>query len=610
MLRLIALLFVLPLTACQWQIRPADSGLPVRPLSAEQQAQTEEQVSALFEEYFQFEIERSPVLRSQLGMRGQFEWDDITPEARETQLEFYQSLRQRLQAVREDALSPATLNSYRTLLAELEHELLLLPFSRHAYEFSQMGGWHVAVADTLINHHPVGSIAEAQDYISRLQGIPALFTRWLENIRAAEDQGIIPPAFVYAPVRESIRAILSGAPFTATGDSPLWEDFNRKLDNLGLYPSTRALLERRARSALLQQVQPAYEQLLAALQEQQQRAPAHQGAADLPDGLRYYQLQLAWFSNSQADADQIHQLGLTEVRRIQQEILQLAPALGYNGDRQDLAAIFRWMEERSPRFSNDDAGRNEFLGFQRARVRQMAERLPWFFTRLPVTPLAIRTVEEYRQSNTAIAFYEPPSLDGSRPGLYYINPARLNDLPRYRLAALAYHEALPGHHLQIALAQENEQLPSFRRILHNPAFSEGWALYAEKLAAEMGAYQNAEEEYGRLIQELWRAVRLVLDTGLHAKGWSRAQAIDYQLANTPFSRADTEAAINRYLVMPGQAVAYKMGEQRLLSIRQQMQDRLGSRFDLAQFHTALLSQGSLPLDVLQDTMHHWASQSR
>ncbi len=610
MLRILALFCLLPLMACQWQVRPSSADATQRPPSAEQRAQAEEQALALFEEYYQYEVERSPVLRSQLGMRGQFEWDDLTPEARETQLEFYQSLRLRLQAVREDALSANTLNSYRTLLAELVHELLMMPFARHDYGFSQMGGWHITVVDTLINHHPVSSIAEAQDYITRLRNIPVLFKRWQENIRAAEDQGIIPPAFVYEPVRQSIRAIISGAPFEGRGQSPLWTDFNRKLDNLGLYPSTRTLLERRARTALLQQVQPAYEQLLALLDEQQQRAPVHQVAADLPDGLRYYQLQLSWYSNSQADADQIHQLGLTEVSRIQQAIRQLAPALGYTDDLQELGGLFRWMDERHPGFSNDASGQDEFLGFQRARVRQMAERLPWFFTHLPVTPLAIRTVEEYRQPNAAMAFYEPPALDGSRPGLYYINPARLNDLPRYRLAALAYHEALPGHHLQIALAQENEQLPPFRRILHNPAFSEGWALYAEKLAAEMGAYQNAEEEYGRLIQELWRAVRLVLDTGLHAKGWSRLQAIDYQMANTPFSRADTEAAINRYLVMPGQAVAYKMGEQRLLSIRQQMQDRMGSRFDLAQFHTALLSQGSLPLDVLQDAMHHWASQSR
>lgn len=602
---LLALPLLISLSACQWQTRPGSD----RPaVNAEQREHAQQQALQLFDDYYQFELDQSPVLRSQLGLSGQFEWDDLSAEAREQRLEFYQSLRQQLQALNEDALSADDRVSYRTLLQRVEHELLLMPFERYQYPFSQLGGWHTRVVDVLINHHPISNINEAQDYITRLQGIPVLFKRWQENIRAAEESGVLAPQFVYEPVMLSIRRILTGAPFTQTGVSPLWADFTAKLDRLGLYPSTQALLERRARSALLQQVQPAYQQLLKLLASQQQRAPAHQTVTSLEDGLRYYQLLLAWYSNSQTDANDIHQLGLAEVSRIQQNIRKLMPALGYQGDDTSLTAFFRWMEDNTVRFSNDDRGRDEFIGFQKTRVRQMAERLPYFFTRLPSAPLAIRTVEDYRQSSAPLAFYEPASLDGTRPGLYYVNPARLNDLPRYRLAALAYHEALPGHHLQISLAQENEQLPPFRRITDSPAFSEGWALYAEKLAGEMGAYDGPEEEYGRLIQELWRAIRLVLDTGLHAKGWSREQALQYQLDNTPFSRADTEAAINRYLVLPGQAVAYKMGELKLLSIRQQMQDRLGSRFDLARFHSALLSQGAVPLDALQDWMQHWASQ--
>ncbi len=609
MLRIVCLLLLLPLAACQWQTKPTNA-VELRPLSNEERQQYRAQAEQLFEEYYQFELEQSPVLRSRLGLHGQFEWDDLSQEARDQRTAYYQELRQQLQAIREDALDAPTLASYRTLLAQLEHELLLLPFQQHGYEFSQLHGWHTEVVDVLINHHPVSSIAEVQDYITRLQGIPALFNRWQENISAAEEQGIVPPAFVFEPVQQSIAAITRGEPFDTNGISPLWADFSRKLDALQLYPSTRALLERRARSAMQQQVLPAYKRLQKQLQELARRAPAHQSAADLDDGLRYYQLQLGWYSDSNADANQIHQLGLTEVSRIQQEIRQLMPALGYTGERQNLSDFFRWMEERSERFSNDDLGRDAFLGLQRTRLQQLAERLPWYFTQLPQTPLAIRMVEDYRQSNTPVAFYQPPALDGSRPGLYYVNPTRLNDLPRYRLAALAFHEALPGHHLQISLAQENEQLPPFRRILHSPAFTEGWALYAEKLAGEMGVYEGPQEEYGRLVQELWRAVRLVLDTGLHAKGWSREQALQYQLDNTPFSATDTNAMISRYLVLPGQAVAYSMGEQRLWSIRRAIQNRLGSRFDLARFHTALLSGGSMPLDVLEEQMKLWAGQQR
>ena len=615
LLRPVTLSCLLVLSGCQAMLPTHNNGEQAPVYSQEQQQQANAAADELFDEYYQFAIEQSPVLRSRLGISGQFEWDDISPEASEQQVAFYQNLRSRLHAIDEEALSADHQASYRTLLSDLEFNLLMVPFEHHQYAFSQMGGWHTLVVDVLINNHPISSVPEARDYISRMEAVPALFKRWSENIRSAEEDGIIPPAFVYPAVESSIEAIISGIPFDNGPDaSPLWADFNNKLDQLNLYPSSRKLLERKARSALLQDVLPAYRNILALVREQKQRAPQHQAALNLTDGLRYYQLLLAHYTNSQFDADHIHQLGLAEVTRIQQAIIALMPALGYqpadsHGQNQ-LPAFFQWMEERSYRFPDDQQGRDEFLGYQKNKVRQMAERLPYFFTRLPVSPIVVKAVEDYRQSNAPIAFYEAPSMDGTRPGIYYVNPARMNDLPRYRLAALAFHEALPGHHMQIALTQENEQLPDFRRNLGYSAFSEGWALYAEKLAAEMGAYESAEEEYGRLIMELWRAMRLVLDTGLHAKGWSREQAISFRLENTPFSRADSEAAVNRYLVMPGQATSYKMGELRILSIRQQVKDILGSRFDLADFHSAILSQGALPLDVLQEWMIRWAKQQK
>lgn len=616
LLRPVTLSCLLVLAGCQAMLPKPDTDTQATVYSQEQQQQANAAADELFNEYYQFAVEQSPVLRSQLGISGQFDWDDISPEAREQQVAFYQDLRSRLHAIDEEALSADHQASYRTLLSDLEFSLLMVPFEHHQYAFSQMGGWHTLVVDVLINNHPISSVPEARDYISRLEAVPALFKRWGENIRAAEEDGIIPPAFVYPAVESSMEAIIKGIPFDNGPDaSPLWADFNSKLDQLNLYPSSRKLLERKARSALLQDVLPAYRNMLALVREQKQRAPQHQAALNLTDGLRYYQLLLAHYTNSQFDADRIHQLGLTEVTRIQQEIIALMPALGYqpaegSNSQQQLRDFFQWMEERSYRFPDDQQGRDEFIGYQKNKVRQMAERLPYFFTRLPVSPIVVKAVEDYRQSNAPIAFYESPSMDGTRPGIYYVNPARMNDLPRYRLAALAFHEALPGHHMQIALTQENEQLPDFRRNLSYSAFSEGWALYAEKLAAEMGAYESAEEEYGRLIMELWRAMRLVLDTGLHAKGWSREQAINFRLENTPFSRADSEAAVNRYLVMPGQATSYKMGELRILSIRQQVKDILGSRFDLAGFHSALLSQGALPLDVLQEWMILWAKQQK
>ena len=581
------------------------------PVTADEKHTAAETVSALFDEFYQSELDDSPVLRSQLGYSGQFEWDDISAEADEARVRRYQEFLTRLKQIREEALEYPQRWHYRVLLNELEQRLLMAPYRSYDYAYSQLGGWHTEVVDILINHHMVSSIPDIHDYISRLKAIPQLFNRWEENIRAAEAEGIIPPAFVYPAVKESIGNILRGAPFSqgnsSEGDSPLWADFNRKLDQLSLYPSTHALLQRQAQAALLTQVRPAYEKLLGIIEQQERKAPQHIATSGRPDGDHYYQLLLSHYTSSQTDADTIYQLGLAEVSRIQQQIRTLAPALGYTGASDaPMKTIFAAINRNDASYPDTAQGRDEFIGFQKLRLHEIAARLPYYFTDIPKTPVAIQLVEDYRAVNSPVAFYEPPSSDGQRPGIYYINPLRMTDIARSRLPALLYHEALPGHHMQVALTQENSELPDFLRTIRYPAFSEGWALYAEKLAAEIGAYKTPQEHYGQLVMELWRAVRLVLDTGLNAKGWSREQAINYRMENTPFSRADSEAAINRYLVMPGQAVAYKTGELKIQEIRQRAEDELGSHFDLAAFHSALLSHGPLPLDILADIMQQWS----
>jgi len=581
------------------------------PVTREERQQSAEQLQTIMDEYYQSETDRSPVLRSELGYSGQFEWDDISAEAEEERIQYYQILRARLNEIREEALTTEMRDSYRILLGELENHLLMVPFQSYDYGYTQLGGWHTEVVNVLVNYHPVSSISDLHDYISRLEAIPALFKRWEENIRTAEEHGIIPPAFVYPAVKKSIRNIISGQPFTAGEPSPLWRDFVSKLDNLGLYPSTHELLLRKASSALLNDVRPAYLQLLALVEGQEKRAPAFVAASDHEDGMRYYQLLLSYYSDSPLDADEIYQLGLTEVSRIQQQIRVLAPALGYTGPADaPIKDVFAALIKNDLPYPDTAQGRDEFIGFEKRRLHEIAARLPYYFTDLPQTPVAIRQVEDYRAANSAVAFYQPPSTDGQRPGIYYINPLHMQDIPRSRLPALLYHEALPGHHLQVALTQENENIADFRRLLNYPAFTEGWALYAEKLAAEIGAYETPQERYGQLVMELWRAVRLVLDTGLNAKGWSRDQAINYRLDNTPFSRANSEAAVNRYLVMPGQAVAYKMGELKFEEIRQQAEDQLGRDFDLAAFHSALLAEGPEPMEILEERMRRWAQSAK
>lgn len=607
-----ASLFLLLSAGCK-SLPVSETTAPQPELSDAEITQAQQQADKLFKDFYQYQLDSSPVLRSVVGMNGQFEWDDLSNDAYESYLTKLQFFRQALLAIEVRALSEEKQLSYELLLKDIEESLVFAPFRHHSYRLSQMGGWHTRVPNILINYQNITSIQDAHDYINRIKAVRHLFKELITQLKQAEEAGIAPPRFIYAPVISASLNVIKGAPFDSGNDSPIWKDFNSKLERLALYESSNKVLKKKARRALTRYLKPAYKELIAFLQEQQHKAPLHQSLSDLPNGAEYYNLLLSSHTTTDMNADQIHQIGLTEVARIQGEIRHLIAPLKYpeasepefDANKTDLKFFFQWMEDTSERFSIDEQGKKDFVAFQRDKVSAMSMRLNRAFSDLPKSSIVVRPVEEYRQSSAPIAFYEQPALDGSRPGFYYVNPARQADLPKYRLAALAYHEALPGHHLQVALARENTNLEEFRRLMGFTAFSEGWALYAEKLAGELGGYTSNEERYGQLIMELWRAVRLVLDTGLHAKGWSKEQALQYRLDNTPFSEEDSLKAIERYLVMPGQATSYKIGAREIEHLRARAEQTLGKNFSLAEFHTALLKNAALPLDILEQQVNNW-----
>lgn len=576
----------------------------------------QQQAHEIFQQFYQYQLDSSPVLRSTLAIPGQFEWDDLSLEAEQQYNENLQQFRQRLIAIKQPALSAEDQLSYELLLYDIEQSLLFTPFQHHGYPLSQMGGWHTRVPNILINYQEINDIQGAHDYIERIKGVRFLFNDLISQLEKSEEAGIIAPKFVYPSIIAAAENVIKGAPFTKTGDSPIWSDFNDKIEALELYESSNKVLIKKANRAMKRSLLPAYRDLIKFLKQQQRRAPEFQVASDLPQGAEYYQRLLQSYTTTELTADQIHTIGLSEVARIQKRIRKLIKPLGYpkaqdedfDKNLVELKPFFTWMEDSAERFEQDAQGQADFIAYQRDKVAAMSMRLHTSFETLPTTPIVVRPVAKYRQQSAPIAFYEQPALDGSRPGFYYVNPARQHDLPKYRLAALAYHEALPGHHMQIALARENKQLPSFRRLLGFTAYSEGWALYAEKLAAEMGGYTSDEERYGQLILELWRAVRLVIDTGLHAKGWSQQQALDYRLANTPFSEEDSIKAIQRYLVMPGQATSYKIGAIEIERLRTKAEESLGRDFSLPEFHQVILGQGALPLDILEQQVDLWIEQ--
>lgn len=603
------------LSACQ--LNPQQS--QVADIEIFEQADIElahQQVEDVFQEFYQYQLDSSPVLRSSLAIPGQFEWDDISLEAEQQHNEKLQEFRKHLIAIKQNALNEEEQLSYELLLQDIEQSLLFTPFQHHGYALSQMGGWHTRVPNILINYQEINDIQGAHDYIERIKGVPHLFNDLIRQLEKSEEDGIITPAFVYPYIIAAAENVIAGAPFTKEGDSPIWSDFNKKIEVLDLYESSKKVLIKKANRAMKKSLLPAYQDLIKFLKQQQLRAPEFQVASDLPQGDEYYQLLLQSYTTTELTADQIHTIGLTEVVRIQKRIRKLIKPLEYPKSQEkdfdqnliELKPFFTWMEDNAERFDQDPQGQIDFVAYQRDKVAAMSMRLHTTFDTLPSTPVVVRPVAEYRQQSAPIAFYEQPALDGSRPGFYYVNPARQHDLPKYRLAALAYHEALPGHHMQIALARENQDLPSFRRLLGFNAYSEGWALYAEKLAEEMGGYTSDEERYGQLIMELWRAVRLVIDTGLHAKGWSQQQALDYRLANTPFSEQDSIKAIERYLVMPGQATSYKIGAIEIERLRKKAESALGRDFSLAKFHQVILGQGALPLDILEQQVDLWIEQ--
>jgi len=314
------------------------------------------------------------------------------------------------------------------------------------------------------------------------------------------------------------------------------------------------------------------------------------------DGDAYYQTLLNWYTTTDLSAEQIHQLGLDNVARIQDEMRAVMTQVGFEGD---LPTFFESMRSSETlRYANTDEGREQYLTDARAAIDAMRAKLPAYFGLLPQAELKVKRVEAFRERSAGKAFYQSPPPDGSRPGIYYANLYDMGAMPKTDLEALAFHEGVPGHHLQLSIAAELEGVPEFQRYLRFTAFSEGWGLYSEYLSKEMGFYQDPYSEFGRLAMELWRAARLVVDTGLHAKRWTREQAITYLIDNTPNAEWDCTKAIERYIAMPGQATAYMVGKIRILELREKAREALGDKFDIREFHDTVLGSGPVPLDVL------------
>jgi len=553
---------------------------------------------------------RSPETLTSLGIKQDYgKLDDYTERQDAENLRLAEAQIARMKAEFDfKRLSPAGQLSWRLAESNLETARRQNEWRSHGFAFSTNGSPAGQLPVFLINQHRVDSVADAEAYVSRLREVERVMREIDANARRQAEMGIVPPKFVFAPVRADTRKVLTGAPFDSGPDSTLLADFTKKVNALAAPPEAKSRLIAEARTALAGPFRRGYDIFLGTLDALEPKATSNAGAWRLPRGGDYYANQLRFFTTTDLSADQIHQTGLDEVRRIQSEMDKIKDRVGFKGTLQQFFAHIKNGSQF--KYPNTEAGRAQYLKDAEAFIAQVMAKAPQYFHRLPKAPLEVRAVEKFREATASVAFYNQPTPDGSRPGIYYVNLADMNQVLKPQIESISYHEGAPGHHFQIARSIELEGVPKFRRFGFYGAYIEGWGLYAERLGREMGFFQDPYSEFGHLSLELWRAVRLVTDTGLHSKRWAREQAIRYFQENSLLSERDIVKEVERYINNPGQATSYKIGQLKIVELRKRAEQALGNRFDIRDFHEVVLGNGALPLDVLESQVDAYIAAKR
>lgn len=564
-----------------------------------------------FQKTFDARVDLSPEFQTRLGIKKNYgKLDDISPEAKAKELEMdKEQLQWMTDSVNVAALSKEALLSYKLYKQKLENDIADYQYRLHNYPVNQMFGAQSGLPSFLINMHSIDEVKDAEAYISRLNAFNSYFLQLVENLKEREAIGVMPPVFVYDKVIQDSENILIGQPFDVSEtQSTLLEDFMKKVSKLEVDAETKSNLEAEAKEALLTSVKPAYNSLISFMKEQKQRANSDHGAWKFPDGEAFYNNALQRTTTTELTAQEIHDIGLREVARIHGEMDAIRKAVGFEGSLQD---FFQFMKT-DPQFyySADQEGKEAYLAEAVHLIDSMKTRLDEIFISKPKADLIVKAVEPFREQSAGKAFYNRPAADGSRPGIYYANLYDMESMPTYQMEALAYHEGIPGHHMQLAIQQELEEIPMFRKFGGYTVYSEGWGLYSEFIPKEMGFYADPYSDFGRLAMELWRACRLVVDTGIHNKKWTREEGIKYYTDNTPNAELDAIKMVERHIVMPGQATAYKIGMLKILELRKKAKDAMGEKFDIREFHEVVLSHGAIPLNVLEDFVDEYiASKS-
>ena len=593
----------LPATAFAYQA--------AQPVVAAPVAQSEDQrLVAFLDNAFEAQVALSPEFQTALGRKTNY--DKLNRYTDAASAESQALAEAQLSAMKGQfdlaTLSPAGKLNYRLFEYNVEQGRKSQQWRNHRYVITNNFSIVGSIPTFLANQHRVANVADAEAYIARIRETERVMNEVAGRFKAQVAAGIVPPKFVFEPVKADARNVISGAPFGGDKDNTILADFKKKVEALDAPADVKAKLIADASAALTGPFKRGYDTIIAALDEVEPKATTNDGAWALPQGQDFYSASLEQMNTTPITGDEVHRIGLAEVERIHGEMRAIMRQVGYTGTLQDFFQELKTNPEYQ--YSNDAAGRAQYLKDASAFVDQVMAAAPQWFNRLPKAPLEVRAVEEWRQATAPIAFYNQPTPDGSRPGIYYVNLSDMTQVLKPQIEAISYHEGAPGHHFQIALAQELPGVPKFRQFGGYGAYNEGWGLYAEQLGKEMGFYQDPYSDFGRLSTELWRAIRLVTDSGMHSKQWTREQAIDYFKANSLLSDRDIVKEVERFLVWPGQATTYKVGHLKILALREKARDALGSRFDIRAFHDVVIGNGALPLAILEEQVDAYIAANR
>jgi len=568
------------------------------------------------DEQYEELLQMSPLQLTAIGRKDRYgEIDDLSEEAEDKRLVWMErSVREMEEKFNKDQLSAEAQISYTLWKHQYEMAKEDVEFRRHIYVFEQMRGNHTNLPNLLINFHRVGTPSDMEAYISRLNETDRAMGQLIERSRLQADQGIRPPKFAYETVIREAKGLIKGQPFDESEEEmALWKDAQTKIQSLRMSDQISeeeaVRLKDQMRTALTGNFRPAYEKLITWLESELPKLEeSPTGVSRHPQGEAFYQQRLRSSTTTNMTADEIHRIGLDEVARIQKEMLAIKEQVGFNGD---LNQFFDFINT-DPQFffPNTDEGRQAYLDESTAYLDEITKQLPDYFGLLPKADLVVKRVEAFREQDGAPQHYFPGTPDGSRPGIYYVHLSDMNAMPKTTMEGVAYHEGNPGHHMQISIAQELESIPQFRTQLGFNAYVEGWALYSEILAKEMGGYENPYYDFGRLVNEIWRAIRLVVDTGLHHKGWDEKQAIAYMSDNSSISEGAIKAEVRRYMVIPGQATGYKIGMIKIQELRAMAERELGDDFDIRGFHDTVLGGGAMPLEILEQEVKRWVEKKK